>query len=79
MDFSDEELKIEFEQIESSDCRLSSNWSSYEVCVTGNVVKVGRETDIVLYTRTGQRGGYMLKCAAIEETRLAGLDISMVM
>ena len=43
------------------------------------MVKVGRETDIVLYTRTGTKRGVHVEMRCITETPLVGLAISMAM
>ena len=57
MEFSKEELEIEELNLENSDIRLSSSSVKCDICKTGNVVKVGRETSIVIYTRYGTRRG----------------------
>ena len=53
MEFSKEELEIESFGSEPSDIRLSSAAVMCHVCKTGSVVQVGREADMVIYTRHG--------------------------
>ena len=57
MEFTKEELEIEELNLETSNICLSSSSLNCDVCKTGNVVKVGRETSIVIYTRTGTKRG----------------------
>ena len=57
MEFSEEELKIESLGVEQSNIQLSSLSSKCDVCNTGTVVKVGREANLVIYTRTGTKKG----------------------
>ena len=57
MEFSEEELKIEALYLEASGISLSSSAVTCDICKTGNVVKVGRETNIVIYTRSGTKKG----------------------
>ena len=57
MEFSNEELEIEAMNCEKSDITLCASAKKCTVCKTGDVVKVGRETHLVIYTRSGTRLG----------------------
>ena len=57
MEFSSEELDLESLEVENSDIELSSSSVKCEICKTGNVVRAGRESQLVLYTRTGPKKG----------------------
>ena len=57
MEFSQEEIEIENVCDDVSEIRLESSVSLCEVCKKGSVVPVGRETQMVLYTRSGTRRG----------------------
>ena len=57
MEFSLDELNLESLDVETSDIQLSSSSVKCKICKTGNVVKVGRESHLVLYTRTGTKKG----------------------
>ena len=57
MEFSEDELKLEVLDAETSSIRLASQYVKCEVCKTGTVVKVGRETTLVIYTRCGTENG----------------------
>ena len=57
MEFSEEELKLESLELQPSEIRLSSFAVKCEICKTGNVVNVGREANLVIYTRSGTRKG----------------------
>ena len=57
MEFSLDERNLESLDIENSDIQLSSSSVKCEICKTGIVVKVGRESHLVLYTRTGTKKG----------------------
>ena len=57
MQFSKEEIDIETLCADTSEIRLESSSSVCEVCKIGAVVPVGRETQLVLYTRSGTRRG----------------------
>ena len=57
MEFSADELKIESLELEQADIHLSSSYLKCTVCNTGDVVKVGREAHLVIYTRTGTKQG----------------------
>ena len=54
MEFSEDELKLEF-LVET--IQLTSSAIKCEVCKSGQVVTVGRETPLVLYTREGSQHG----------------------
>ena len=58
MDFNEEELKLEFIEAEESNIELASSATKCEVCKIGKVVKVGRQTPLVLYTRVGTKKGF---------------------
>ena len=53
MEFNEEELKLEQFDAEDSGIKLVSATVKCEVCKSGTVVKVGRETALVIYTRSG--------------------------
>ena len=53
MEFNEEELKLEQFDAEDSSIKLVSATVKCEVCKSGTVVKVGRETALVIYTRSG--------------------------
>ena len=53
MEFSDDELKVESLELQPSDIRLSSSAVKCDICKIGNVVNVGREANLVIYTRSG--------------------------
>ena len=57
MQFSQQEIDIENVCADASDIRLESAASLCEVCKIGSVVPVGRETQMVVYTRSGTRRG----------------------
>ena len=57
MEFSEDELKLEVLDAETSSIMLASKYVKCEVCKTGTVVKVGRETPLVIYTRCGTKKG----------------------
>ena len=57
MQFSQQEIEIENVCADASDIRLESSASLCEVCKKGSVVPVGRETQMVVYTRSGTRRG----------------------
>ena len=57
MEFSKEELDIENLNVENSEIILTSSCDKCSECKTGNVVKVGRQTQLVIYTRTGTKRG----------------------
>ena len=57
MEFSPEELELESLEVKESNIRLSSSATKCTVCKIGNVVKVGRETQLVIYTRSGTKKG----------------------
>ena len=57
MEFSLDERNLESLDIENSDIQLSSSSVKCEICKTGIVVKVGRESHLVLYTRKGTKKG----------------------
>ena len=55
--FSEDELKLETLELVSSDINLSTTAIRCDVCKTGNVTNVGREANIVIYTRSGTNKG----------------------
>ena len=57
MGFTDEDVEIESLNVEQSDIVLSSSAETCSVCKTGKVVSVGRDTEIVIYTRSGTKKG----------------------
>ena len=57
MEFSKEELEIEAMNCEKSDITLSSSARKCSMCNIGDIVRVGRETNLVIYTRAGTRMG----------------------
>ena len=57
MVLTDDEVEIESLNVEHSDIILSSSAETCSVCKTGKVVCVGRETEIVIYTRSGTKRG----------------------
>ena len=57
MEFSEEDIQIESLTLENADIVLSSPAVICGVCKTGKVVTVGRETQLVIYTRTGTKRG----------------------
>ena len=57
MDFTKEDLELETVSVEPSDICLSSSAQKCQVCKTGTVVKVGRKTDLIIYTRSGTLRG----------------------
>ena len=57
MEFSRQELDIETQYADTSELRLESSHIQCQVCTTGYVVAVGREANLVIYTRTGTKRG----------------------
>ena len=57
MEFSRQELDIETQYADTSELRLESSHIQCQVCKTGSVVAVGREANLVIYTRTGTKRG----------------------
>ena len=57
MELTAEEIEIESLSVEQSDIVLSSSNATCSICKTGKVVSVGRETQIVIYTRFGTKKG----------------------
>ena len=57
MEFTKEDLELETVSVEPSDICLSSSAQKCQVCKTGTVVKVGRKTDLIIYTRSGTLRG----------------------
>jgi hypothetical protein len=55
MEFNEEELKLEQKDAEATTIKLVSTSVKCEVCKSGTVVKVGRETPLVIYTRFGTK------------------------
>ena len=53
MEFSKTDLELETISVEPSDVCLSSSAQMCQVCGTGTVVRVGRHTDLIIYTRSG--------------------------
>ena len=53
MEFSNADLELENISVEPSDICLSSSAETCQVCGTGTVVRVGRHTDLIIYTRSG--------------------------
>ena len=57
MEFSADELEVESLQLQPSDIRLSSSAVKCDICKIGKVVSVGREANLVIYTRSGTYRG----------------------
>ena len=57
MELSKEELEIEVLNCENAGITLCSSARKCSVCNIGDVVKVGRETNLVIYTRSGTSQG----------------------
>ena len=57
MELSKEELEIEVMNCENTGITLCSSARKCSVCNIGDVVKVGRETNLVIYTRSGTSQG----------------------
>ena len=57
MELTAKEIEIESLSVEQSDIVLSSSNATCSICKTGKVVSVGRETQIVIYTRFGTKKG----------------------
>ena len=57
MEFSKDELEIEAMNVENAEIRISSSSVKCDICKTGDIVKVGRETSMVFYTRSGTKRG----------------------
>ena len=55
MEFNEEELNLEQKDAEATNIKLVSTSVKCEVCKSGTVVKVGRETPLVIYTRFGTK------------------------
>ena len=53
MEFTQDELEIEYLGSEPSDICLSSTPVKCDVCKTGTVVQVGRDANMIIYTRNG--------------------------
>ena len=55
MEINQEELNLEQNDAEATTIKLVSTSVKCEVCKSGTVVKVGRETQLVIYTRFGTK------------------------
>ena len=55
MEINEEELNLEQNDAEATTIKLVSTSVKCEVCKSGTVVKVGRETPLVIYTRFGTK------------------------
>ena len=53
MEYTEEELSLEFNEVQQITINLVSSVSTCMVCDFGKVVTVGRDTTLVIYTRNG--------------------------
>ena len=56
-EFTKDDLDFETLLAEDSNIRLESSATTCEICKNGAVVRVGRETNLVIYTRCGTKRG----------------------
>ena len=80
MEFSKTDLELESISVEPSDVCLSSSAQMCQVCGIGTVMRVGRHTDLIIYTRSGTVRGVQEEMRCNNRTLYpAGLVISMDM